>query len=101
MDTTTTTTPLSVAQLMADTTGKLKAKGRITEQTAYRVDKHSHSMAGVKYNTFGKVDGARLMSYNSESNTVEIRVDHSETPTFWLEIQLPLDQLKQWIEGIK
>ena len=83
-----------------DNAGKLIAKGRIMEQTTYQLDGHSYPIIGVKYNKFGRVDGAKLMSYDSDSDTVTIRVDHSETPSFWLEIQLPVNRLTEWVKNI-
>ena len=44
-----------------------------------------------------RIDGAQLQSYDSETRTVRIRVDDSRNLEFWLEIDLPLDQLAQWL----
>ena len=43
------------------------------------------------------VRGARLMSFDSENNTVCLRVDCGQIPEFWLEIELPMGQLLDFV----
>ena len=52
----------------------------------------------LRYNTGGKIDGARIAHYDPYSNTVVLRADHSTCPSFWLEIHLPMAELKAFIE---
>lgn len=51
----------------------------------------------VIYNSFGRIDSARLLEYDPEHKIITIRVDHSETPSFWLQLEIPLDQLNEWL----
>lgn len=48
-------------------------------------------------NKYSKVDSARLFSYDPETGTVMVRVDHSEIPEFWLEVPIKMDQLNAWV----
>lgn len=48
-------------------------------------------------NPFGMVDGARLVDYNPGSRILDIRVESTAVPNFWLEIPLPLDQVDQYV----
>lgn len=54
----------------------LPAKGRVTDSTG-------------RVNPFGKMDGARLVSYNSTTKTYRMRVDDSHVSEFWLEVDIP------------
>ena len=49
-------------------------------------------------NKFGKIDGARFVDFNQLTRNITIRVDDSNVPGFWLEINLSLDQMEKWLE---
>lgn len=57
-----------------------------------------HSSSGAVNGPGNRVDGARLVDYDSEKKTVLVRVDHSTVPEFWLEVVLPLAQLERFVE---
>ncbi len=44
-----------------------------------------------------RIDGARFYNYDSETQSICIRVDDSRVPEFWLEIRLPLQQLHAYV----
>ena len=39
-------------------------------------------------NKFGVIDSAKLQSYDPETQTVKLRIDVSNVPGFWMEINL-------------
>ncbi len=45
-----------------------------------------------------KLDGARLMSFDAETGIILIRVDCTQVPEFWLELELPFAQLGKFVE---
>lgn len=49
-------------------------------------------------NPFGVVNGARLERFEPETRTVTLRVDDTHVPEFWLEVELPLDRLRAWVQ---
>ena len=49
-------------------------------------------------NIGGCIDGARLLSYDKDTNKIIIRLDHSTIPSFWIEIPLDLSQISDWID---
>jgi len=73
----------------------LPTKGRIVELN------YDLKALNINYNTFGNIDGARLCSYDQEDESINIRINHSECPSFWLEIVLSLDKLEEWLSRIK
>ncbi len=48
-----------------------------------------------------RLDRARLDTTDKAGETVVIRIDTTPNATLWLEIQLPLAQLEQWIKAHK
>lgn len=77
----------------------LYAVGRVQE-TTYIKDMVS-SRPHVVYNTSGIIDGAHLDGYDKDTNSVSIRIDHSETPSFWIGLTLPLDKLAEFVKREK
>ena len=76
----------------------LEAKGKVVEI----VQGHSgNRFPDVKCNTSGIIDGARFNNYDPEKDTLTIRVDHSETLSFWSEIDIPLSKLYAYTEQRK
>ena len=49
-------------------------------------------------NKFGVIDGARIQYYDHESNTLRLRIDDSNVPGFWMEININLDNLERWLK---
>jgi len=80
--------------LSANTSERLQnVRGRIAEFELNDGDR----VPRVHYNTAQRVDNARMMWYNEDEDAVHIRIDHSETPAFWLEFDLPMEQVVQFI----
>lgn len=52
-------------------------------------------------NKFGIIDSAKLQSYDPETQTVKLRLDDSNVPGFWMEINIKFDKLEKWIEKMK
>lgn len=48
-------------------------------------------------NSKQKIDGVRFLDYDPESKVVTIRMDHSECPGFWAEIQITVEQFDKFI----
>jgi hypothetical protein len=53
----------------------------------------------LKQNGKIKIDGAKLFHYNDQTKIVTIRVDSSDAPEFWIEVQLPLPKLQKFVEN--
>lgn len=70
----------------------LKASGRIEG----RVDDEQGVSRWV-VNRGSKVDGARVVEYDSERDVILVRVDHSTIPAFWMELELPAAKLEAWL----
>jgi hypothetical protein len=68
------------------------ARGRIMEQ---------HEAGGVYYNRAQIVDGARPMYYDEDTDSVHIRIDNEDTPSFWVEFDLNMAALHAFIESEK
>ncbi len=69
----------------------LTAKGRITELD------YSKLRPTAICNKSQKIDGVKLNTYDEDRRVFTIRLDHSEIPSFWAEIEIPVDQLKKWM----
>lgn len=72
----------------AESAMQLEARGRVQDQDAE---------GRVVYNCTQRIDGARLVTYDVEARLLTIRLDHSECPGFWAEVQLPLEQLDRFV----
>ncbi len=55
----------------------------------------------IKYNTRGSIDGARFFAYNPDTKAITIRVDHSEIPEFWLEVEFTKEKLQEWLDAVQ
>lgn len=66
------------------------ARGRIAEP---RPDGR-----GVTYNRAQRVDGVRFRSYDRSTGAVRVRIDNGDTPSFWLEFDLPVRQLLGYVD---
>ena len=53
----------------------------------------------VQDKNINKFDGARLLDFNQLTRNITIRVDDSNVPGFWLEINLSLDQMEKWLKS--
>ena len=46
-------------------------------------------------------EGARLLKYNDYNESVTIRVDCARVPSFWLEVEVPVENLLQFVATSK
>ena len=52
-------------------------------------------------NASGKIDGARFFTYDPDTKTITIRLDHSKFPEFWAEVRIPLKKLQEWLKIVQ
>lgn len=52
-------------------------------------------------NKFAVIDKAKLQSYDPDTQTVKLRIDDSNVPGFWMQINVRFDQLEKWVEKMK
>jgi len=52
-------------------------------------------------NKFGNIDGARIQDYDHDTQTVKLRIDDSNVPGFWMEINIRFDEMAKWVEKMK
>jgi hypothetical protein len=52
-------------------------------------------------NKFGIIDRPTLQSYDPETQTVKLRLDDSNVPGFWMEINIKFEKLEKWVEKMK
>jgi len=67
---------------------KLEAKGRIPKE-----------QTDVKFKKSKEIDGVKLESYDDCCDVIKIRADDSENLPFWLEIEIPMKQLQDWLRA--
>ncbi len=70
-------------------------RGRVSS-TLLPSNSQSMEFKHVRKN-MNEIDGARYVEYNPVRNYVKIRMDSSIEPEFWLEMELPLKQLENFI----
>lgn len=68
---------------------------RVATAHALGVDLNGQPLRGT--NLFGKIDGARFLHYDPETRSIVVRVDHSEIPEFWLELNFTLDEVNKFV----
>jgi hypothetical protein len=52
-------------------------------------------------NKLGIIDKARIQFYDHDTQTVKLRIDDSNVPGFWMEINIRFDKMFQWVEKMK
>ena len=52
-------------------------------------------------NKFGVIDSVKLESFNPETNSINIRIDDSNVPGFWMEIHILFTNLEKWVKKMK
>ncbi len=74
-------------------------KGRVTgERLATNKEVARGSYGNIKtINPGGCIDSARFAKYDKQRHVVTIRVDDSHVPEFYIELDIPLTQLEEWI----
>lgn len=52
-------------------------------------------------NKFGIIDSGKLQNYDPETGIVKLRMDDSNVPGFWMEIDIKFENLEKWVEKMK
>lgn len=52
-------------------------------------------------NKFGIIDSGKLQNYDPETGIVKLRMDDSNVPGFWMEIDIKFENLEKWVKKMK
>ena len=52
-------------------------------------------------NKFGIIDSVKLESFDPKTDSIKIRVDDSNVPGFWMEINIRFLNLEKWVNKMK
>ena len=52
-------------------------------------------------NKFGVIDSVKLESFDPKTDSIKIRVDDSNVPGFWMEINIRFLNLEKWVNKMK
>jgi len=52
-------------------------------------------------NKFGVIDSVKLQSFDQETNSIKMRIDDSNVPGFWMEINIRFIKLEKWVKKMK
>jgi len=52
-------------------------------------------------NKFGIIDSVKLESFDHETNSIKMRIDDSNVPGFWMEINIRFTNLEKWVRKMK
>jgi hypothetical protein len=52
-------------------------------------------------NKFGIIDSVKLESFDPETNSIKMRIDDSNVPGFWMEINIRFVNLEKWVNKMK
>jgi hypothetical protein len=52
-------------------------------------------------NKFGVIDSVKLESFDPETNSIKMRIDDSNVPGFWMEINIRFVNLEKWVNKMK
>lgn len=52
-------------------------------------------------NKLGVIDGVKLESFDHETNSIKMRIDDSNVPGFWMEINIRFTNLEKWVKKMK
>jgi hypothetical protein len=52
-------------------------------------------------NKFGVIDSVKLESFDPKTNSIKMRIDDSNVPGFWMEINVRFLNLQKWVEKMK
>jgi hypothetical protein len=73
---------------------QLKATGRVTDHKL-----NANGELEIVYNTPNVVDRTRMRSYDKDTDTLTIRVEHSAFPEFWVDVELPFAKFREWVKS--
>jgi|688.fasta_scaffold594058_2 hypothetical protein len=54
-----------------------------------------------KINKFGIIDSVKLSSFDPKTDSITVRLDDSNVPGFWMEVNIRFEHLKKWVEKMK
>ena len=52
-------------------------------------------------NKFGVIDSVKLESFDPKTDSIKIRVDDSNVPGFWMEVNIRFLNLEKWVNKMK
>ena len=52
-------------------------------------------------NKLGVIDSVKLESFDQETNSIKMRIDDSNVPGFWMEINIRFTNLEKWVKKMK
>ena len=52
-------------------------------------------------NKFGVIDSVKLESFDPKTNSIKMRIDDSNVPGFWMEINIRFTNLEKWVTRMK
>ena len=52
-------------------------------------------------NKFGVIDSVKLESFDPKTNSNKMRIDDSNVPGFWMEINIRFVNLEKWVNKMK
>lgn len=52
-------------------------------------------------NKLGIIDSVKLSSFDPKTDSIKVRIDDSNVPGFWMEINIRFEKLQKWIEKMK
>ena len=52
-------------------------------------------------NKLGVIDSVKLESFDHENNSIKMRIDDSNVPGFWMEINIRFTNLEKWVKKMK
>ena len=52
-------------------------------------------------NKLGVIDSVKLESFDPETNSIKMRIDDSNVPGFWMEINIRFTNLEKWVKKMK
>ena len=52
-------------------------------------------------NKFGVIDSVKLESFDPKTNSIKMRIDDSNVPGFWMEINIRFVNLEKWVNKMK
>ena len=52
-------------------------------------------------NKFGVIDSVKLESFDPKTNSIKMRINDSNVPGFWMEINIRFVNLEKWVNKMK
>jgi len=52
-------------------------------------------------NKLGVIDSVKLESFDPKTNSIKMRIDDSNVPGFWMELNIRFTNLEKWVKKMK